>query len=151
MTITISTLVQAHFLRVKSLFDQQLFKSLNPPFPPVKLLQFDGQEAGDRVGLELNFIFFKQKWVSQITENETTQDEWFFVDEGVELPFFLRSWRHKHRVIRVSETESEIRDEIKFHGSMALLTPLLFPMLYVQFLYRKPIYKKYIKDRAYPI
>ncbi len=145
MKITISTRVQGHFLSVKSIFNQKLFEALNPPFPPVKLLQFDGSEVGDMVGLELNFIFFKQKWISRITENETSKDEWFFVDEGIQLPFFLKFWRHKHRVIRLSETESEIRDEIQFQGRMALLTPLLYPALYGQFLYRRPLYKKYMK------
>ncbi len=146
MTFTITTRVQGHFLKIKELFDERLFKALNPPFPPVKLLQFGGSEVGDKVGLELNFFLFKQQWISKITENQTSQREWFFVDEGVQLPFFLGSWRHKHRVIRINDTESEIRDEIQFKGSVGILSPLLYPALYFQFLLRKPIYKKYMKN-----
>ena len=89
MKITISTKVDQSYLEVKAGFTESLFKKLSPPFPPVRLLRFDGSETGDIVSLELNFIFFRQKWNSHITEDQTTAQEFFFVDEGVELPFFF--------------------------------------------------------------
>ncbi|WP_114748405.1 SRPBCC family protein [Pleomorphovibrio marinus] len=146
MKIKISTPVQQHYLKVKALFDENLFKVLNPPFPPVKLLRFDGSDIGDTVVLELNFILFKQKWVSKITDNKTSDNEFYFIDKGVELPFFLGSWEHKHIIIRKGENESEIRDEIEYEGKMGLMSILLYPLLYGQFLYRRPIYKRYFKQ-----
>ena len=147
MKIIISTPVEQGYLDVKAGFTESLFKKLSPPFPPVKLLRFDGSEKGDIVSLELNFIFFKQKWTSHITEDRTTDQEFFFVDEGVELPFFLKKWRHKHRVIS-SGIGSIIRDEIEFEVPFGVMTYLLFPVMWLQFAYRGPIYRRIFKRTA---
>jgi ligand-binding SRPBCC domain-containing protein len=145
MKINIETQVQQDYLKVKEGFNETLFTKLSPPFPPVKLLRFDGSKKGDFVSLELNFLFFKQKWTSEITEDKTTEQEFYFIDEGVELPFFLKEWQHKHRIINSGEG-CIIRDEITYKSGFSLLTLLLYPALYIQFLYRKPIYKKLFKD-----
>jgi len=141
MKITIETAVQQDFLQVKEGFNETLFKKLSPPFPPVKLLRFDGSAKGDLVSLELNFIFFKQKWTSKILEDQTTDQEFYFIDEGIELPFFLKKWTHKHRIIRAGEN-AIIRDEIDYQAPFGLLSLLLYPAMLLQFAYRKPIYKK---------
>ncbi len=144
MKINIETKVEQNYLAVKEGFDETLFTKLSPPFPPVKLLRFDGSKKGDIVTLELNFLLFKQKWTSEITEDKTTSKEFFFVDKGVELPFFLKKWQHRHRLIKAGEN-TVIRDEITYQGTFGILTVLLYPALYLQFLYRKPIYKKIFK------
>ncbi|MGY6741633.1 MAG: SRPBCC family protein [Cecembia sp.] len=141
MKINISTPVQQDYLTVKEGFNENLFLKLNPPFPPVKLLRFDGSSKGDRVILELNFLLFKQQWVSDITEDHTDANEIYFIDKGTKLPFFLKEWKHKHRIINAG-THSIIRDEITFQAPAGILTILLYPVLFLQFLYRKPIYKK---------
>lgn len=146
MKITIKTLVEQDFLSVKEGFNESLFKKLSPPFPPVKLLRFDGSQKGDLVSLELNFIFFRQKWVSEIIEDKTTEEEFFFIDQGVELPFFLKFWRHKHRIIKAGEN-SIIQDEISFKAPFILLTLLLYPAMLLQFGYRIPVYKKIFKKQ----
>lgn len=140
----VETAVEQSFLDVKSGFNAALFKKLSPPFPPVKLLLFEGSKKGDIVELELNFIVFKQRWVSEITEDQTTDQEFYFVDRGVQLPFFLRRWKHRHRVIS-REFGSVIRDEIEYDAGFGLATLLLFPVLWLQFLYRKPIYRQHFK------
>lgn len=142
MRITISTTVNQHFLAVKEGFNQDLFSSLSPPFPPVNLLRFDGSTKGDIVSLELDFLLFKQVWTSEIIEDKTSDSEFYFVDKGIKLPFFLGAWEHRHRLINKGKSETEIRDEITYQGSVRLLTPVLYPVLYLQFLYRKPIYKR---------
>lgn len=144
MEINIETKVEQDYLKVKEGFDESLFRKLSPPFPPVKLLRFDGSSKGDLVTLELNFIFFKQKWTSEITDDRTDEKEFYFIDEGIALPFFLKSWRHKHRIIKTGDG-SIIRDEISYSGPFGLMTILLYPALFLQFLYRKPIYKKLFK------
>ena len=142
MRISISTTVSQHYLTVKEGFNQDLFSLLSPPFPPVKLLRFDGSGKGDIVSLELNFLFFKQTWTSEIIEDHTDESEFYFVDKGIKLPFFLGFWQHTHRLINRGSTLTEIKDEITYQGSNWILTPLLYPILYLQFLYRKPIYRR---------
>jgi ligand-binding SRPBCC domain-containing protein len=141
MKLTIETQVQQAYLQVKRGFNESLFKKLSPPFPPVNLLRFDGSKKGDLISLELNFIFFKQKWTSEITEDQTTEKEFYFIDRGIELPFFLKKWTHKHRILKDGE-HSLIRDEIEFQAPFWILTWLLYPAMMLQFAYRKPIYKK---------
>lgn len=145
MKIVVETAVENNYLEVKAGFTEELFRKLAPPFPPVNVLRFDGCTTGDKVELELNFLLFKQKWVSLITEDKTTENEFYFVDEGVKLPFFLGKWRHKHRIISQG-LGSLIRDEIEFSGPYFWLTPILFPALWIQFWYRKPIYKKIFRN-----
>jgi len=141
MKLIIETQVEQEYLQVKKGFDESLFTKLSPPFPPVKLLRFDGSSKGDLVSLELNFIFFKQKWTSEIIEDQTNEKEFYFVDKGTELPFFLKNWTHKHRIIKKGKN-SIIRDEIDYQSPFLLLTWLLYPAMLLQFAYRKPIYKR---------
>ena len=144
MNIQLETPVEEHYLKVKSGFTEHLFKQLAPSFPPVKVLQFEGCKTGDHVALELDFLLFKQKWTSLITEDNTDDKEFYFVDEGLILPFFLGKWRHKHRIIS-TKNGAIIRDEIDFSGPFFWMTPLLYPLLWIQFWYRKPIYRKIFK------
>ncbi|GAB3007937.1 hypothetical protein [uncultured Cyclobacterium sp.] len=142
MKISLSTKVGQNYLKVKEGFNAELFTALNPPFPPVKLLRFDGSSTGDLVSLSLNFIFFKQVWTSKITADHLDEKEFFFVDEGIKLPFFLKKWRHKHRIVADGSDQSIIIDEINFSSPNRLLDYLMFPVLYFQFSLRKPTYRK---------
>ena len=144
MKLTIATKVEENYLKVKEGFTESLFTKLSPSFPPVKLLRFDGSSKGDMVTLELNFLLFKQNWTSQIIEDRTDEMEFYFIDKGVELPFFLKSWNHKHRIIR-SGDDAIIRDEIEYSAPFGLLSILLYPAMLLQFAYRIPIYKKVFK------
>jgi len=139
--IRIKTNVKASLQDVKNGFTQDLFLKLNPPFPPVKLLRFDGCKTGDKVILELNFLLFKQQWVSDITEDFENEHQWYFVDQGTKLPFFLKKWKHRHNV-ESKVDGSAIIDDINFSTGTILSDILFYPMLLGQFVYRKPIYKK---------
>lgn len=147
MKLVIQTPVEQPYLAVKAGFGESLFERLSPPFPPVRLLAFEGSKEGDYVSLELDFIFFRQRWVSKVVEDLTTEEEFYFIDEGVELPFFLKKWRHKHRVIAVN-SGSLIRDEIDFEAPFRGVNFLLFPVFWAQFAYRKPIYRRYFRNPA---
>ena len=143
--LNIATEVDGNIQAVFQGFSRDLFLRLNPPVPPVKLLRFDGMSVGDEVHLELSFIFFRQRWVSRITAFEQSATEIRFVDEGTQLPFFLQSWRHCHRVVD-RKGQATIIDEITFQAPNRLLSLLLLPALYLQFLYRKPIYKRFFSN-----
>jgi len=145
MRLKIVTQVEQSIEEVFEGFDKRLFLKLSPPFPKVKLQRFDGCQTNDRVIIELNFIFFKQIWESHITESKTTTEEIYFIDKGVKLPFFLKFWEHKH-IIQRKEGKTFIIDDIHYKAIGGFLGTLLFyPSLYLQFLYRKPIYKKTFK------
>lgn len=147
MRLLLQTPVACTHLEVKAGFTESLFAKLAPPFPPVKVLRFDGCKAGDIVDLELNFLFFKQKWTSKITEDHCDAQEFLFVDEGILLPFFLGKWKHCHRILALPSGGSFISDEIDFAGAFPWMTPLLYPVLWLQFWYRKPIYRRIFRRK----
>ncbi len=145
MKITIETAVEQSVSDVWEQFDDKLLLKLSPPFPPVKLISF-GQKVGEKVTFELNFFILRQLWVSKITDSYLSADESFFIDEGITLPFFLRYWKHKHRIVRDNTTSgSKIIDEIEFRTPTVLTDYIFYPILYLQFLYRKPIYQRVFK------
>lgn len=125
-------------------FNQNLFLKLNPPFPPVRLLRFDGCSKDDIVSLELNFLLFKQQWTSVILEDGLDEKEFYFVDAGQKLPFFLKFWKHRHRIVKAGDG-ARIVDDITFRSPFFLMDFLLWPVLWLQFLYRKPIYQRVFK------
>lgn len=107
----------------------------------MRLIRFEGSEKGNVVTLELDFIIFKQIWESHIIENGETACEWYFVDIGKKLPFFLQYWQHRHRVVQTG-THATIIDDITFETPFFLTDFLLYPVMWLQFWYRKPIYKR---------
>lgn len=141
MQIHVKTLVGSSWKEVVSGFNETLFLQLNPPFPPVKLRRFDGCKKDDWVELELNFLVFKQTWISEIVESSEEEKGFFFVDVGRKLPFFLSKWRHQH-CIREKAGGTEIIDTIEYQTGTVLTDLLFYPILLLQFLYRKPIYRK---------
>ena len=146
MNLNIRTTVNQSFKQVFRLFTKELFLKLSPPFPKVKLLRFDGSEKKDHVIVELDFFLFKQEWESIIVEKKESKEEIYFVDEGIKLPFFLKKWRHTHRIIKNGD-KADIVDDIEFETPFRPLDILFYPILYFQFAYRKPIYKKVFSEK----
>lgn len=144
MRLTIQTKVQAHWSKVQKGFNEDLFLELNPPFPKVKLKRFDGSEKGDLVSMELNFLLWKDTWTSEITFDQTSNTGFEFIDEGTQLPFPFKAWKH-HHIIKETQGETYIIDDIRFDTNLLVLNVLLYPLLYLQFYYRKPIYRKLFK------
>ena len=93
------------------------------------------------MSLELNFGFFKQTWTSKIMEDGEEDGKWFFVDEGTELPFFLKSWTHRH-VVESATAGSVIIDDITYTTGTIFTDLVMYLPMLGQFLYRKPIYKR---------
>lgn len=141
MNIKISTKVNQSLFKVWKGFDLALFSTLAPPFPPVKVKEFGGCLKGDKVHLELDFLLFKQDWISDIIDQKQTESEIYFIDEGTKLPFFLSYWHHRHGMVKDGEG-TIIIDDINFKTPTILTDYLFFPLMYLQFLYRKPIYRK---------
>lgn len=138
MNIYIVTQVSQSIPQVFGAFNQELFLALKPPFLPMKLLRFDGCKVGDQVHLDLGL----NVWISLITEHQIGEDECYFVDEGSQLPFPLKKWRHQHLIKRQGE-ETLIIDNIDYSTGLKLLDLIVFPFFYFMFWLRKPVYRKF--------
>lgn len=144
MELKITTEVGQSLQNVISGFNENLFRKLSPSFPKVILKRFDGSSKGDIVSLELDFILFKQQWTSEIISNSSTPLKFEFIDVGIALPFFLKAWRHRH-ILEVKNGKVLIIDDIAFSTHYKLFDYLLYPAMYLQFLMRKPVYKRVFK------
>jgi ligand-binding SRPBCC domain-containing protein len=122
-------------------FDQRLFSALNPKWMPMKVLRFDGCAPGDKVQLQIGLPPAKMAWTSEITEAGQDSDQWWFVDEGKALPFFLKHWKHTHRV-EAQEGKCRVIDHISFEFSSPIYR-ILLPLMRKQFAYRKNVYPAY--------
>lgn len=106
-------------------FDRDLFLSLNPPGLPVELQRFDGCKEKDEVHLKFPF---GMKWISVITEQKSSENEIYFIDEGRTLPFPLKKWTHKHGIFRQNKG-TIIVDDIFFSSSNKIYDYLILPVL----------------------
>lgn len=120
-------------------FDKDLFLKLAPPFPPSRLIRFDGCQVGDWVELELGPTFAPSNWVSEITEASQNENEIWFVDEGRTLPFFLKTWQHKHLISKLG-SGSKITEDINFTTPFWIPAWLVFQALKITFSRRGPVY-----------
>ncbi|SFC30562.1 Ligand-binding SRPBCC domain-containing protein [Flexibacter flexilis DSM 6793] len=148
MQFKITTLVAKPLEQVFDGFDERLFVEMNPPFPfpRVRVLRFDGCRLRDEVHLQLCFLgFFRQSWISIITQKELNANEINFTDTGYTLPVFLRQWKHQHILQRTNGDKTLITDHVNFEAATWLPNWLLYPMLYLMFSFRKPIYRRFFK------
>lgn len=142
MRFRLKTPVAGEYRQVLARFDRSLLERLSPPGAQVELVRFDGSHLGDIVHIRLTLLgFIKQDWASEIVEEEETSQKTWFTDEGIRLPFFLRYWRHQH-IVENHRTYSVIVDEIEYRTPFILFDYLMYPVLYLQFAWRKPIYRK---------
>jgi ligand-binding SRPBCC domain-containing protein len=139
MRILLKSRVSGNYLEVGKSFDRNLFEFLLPP--GAKVQRFDGSRKGDIVHLAFTFPF-KAEWVSEIIEDNITDRECFFIDKGTKLPFGIRSWIHKHRIVK-DDNHSIIEDDIEFSTGNRLLDLVYYPGLLISFLPRKWQYRKY--------
>ena len=142
MHLVLKTRVGQPLTAVWTGFDRALFDRLSPPFPPVEVVRFDGCRKGDVVHLRLNFLLFQQDWISLIIDQQTGTDEIYFIDKATQMPFFLHYWQHRHRLLRDGSGGTIIVDDITFQTPFQLTDYLMYPLLWLQFAYRKPIYRR---------
>lgn len=127
-----------------SVFTDQLLTTLSPPFAKPVTRLYEGNRPGHRLHFILHTPLGAKTWTGKVTEEQVSEAEIYFIDEGAEMPFGLTYWRHKHRLIKTNEG-TRIRDEVQFETKNSFLAFFLFPVLWFQLLYRKPMYEKTIK------
>jgi ligand-binding SRPBCC domain-containing protein len=140
-----SSTFKAEFSEVKKNFNKNLFEFLLPKVLPTKILRYDGHETGDQIHLQLA----NKVWISKITKVNDFESEYNFTDEGERLPLPLKKWHHKHRVVKVNESEVTVIDEISFDCGNKVLNNILYPILFAQFIPRISLYKKYFEEKLY--
>ncbi len=145
-SFSIQTNVKASMPFVWSKFDEALLKYLSPPFPKVQILKFGGCRKGDEVLLRIDLIFIKPLWSTLITDQQTSKNEIFFIDEGVHVPFGIKFWKHTHKIIDQGNENCLIEDLIEFKSFHFILDLFLFPFLWGMIIYRKPLYQKYFNQ-----
>lgn len=141
MNIKIITKVNKDYKTVYKGFSRDLLEKLTPPVIKFELLKFDGSKKGDDIHILLYILGIKQLWITHITEESHDLEEIYFIDESSKMPFFLKSWKHKHRILKY-KNGSKIIDEISYKTPFLLLDYLIYPIMYSQFYYRKHIYKR---------
>ena len=147
MNIQLRTKVHGNYKEVMKKFDRQLFEALKPKNAKMEIVEFTGSKKGDLV--HLRFLSpIKTEWISEIIEDGEDENESYFIDKGVKLPFPLSFWQHKHIVKKIEEDSCYIIDDMTFKGPNFLITLFLYPAIYVAFYPRKSIYKSYFKRQV---
>lgn len=143
MKIIIKTSIKKNYVKIFELFNDKLFLALRPPLMSIKLERFDGCNPNDEVHIAIFLLgIIPQKWVSKITEFKQDEKEIYFIDMGLKIPPPIRSWTHRHRIVKLTDTTSEVIDDINYTTGFFLADILLYPFLYFMFFYRVPIYKR---------
>ncbi len=145
MKLLFETPIERPYLEVRDGFNQKLFEVLKPPGVGLDVDRFDGCKKGDEFSLAISMMGQKQKWQGVVTADETTPDEWYFIDEGKVLPWPLTAWKHIHRVVKVSENSSKIIDDITFEVATPWLLPFVAPGLWLTFAIRPYKYQQYFR------
>ncbi len=143
MTITLHSRVEADLQTVSQRFDAHLFRYLLPR--GAKLLHFGGSKTGDTVHLELPLA---GEWLSEITEDHQSENLNYFIDEGRTLPFPLKTWTHKHSLIRNGQGTT-IEDKMTFSTGTIISDVMTYPALLLSFLPRVWLYKRYFRVNSH--
>ena len=144
MNLQIDCQVKGDYQKVFEHFNENLFKKLTPSF--IKIKKFDGVEVGDEFIIEIPILFTTMVWKGRISQREKSHDSCYFVDIGDTLPFPLKSWEHKHLILK-DEENAIISDKINFdsYGGF-FLRPFVYIMVYIMIKVRTPLYKSYFND-----
>ncbi len=144
MRFQILTRVKGDHREVFRQFDQNLLLQLNPPGVRLQILDFQEPDVpGGRIKLRVTILgSIRQDWENEFSQYELSDRECHFVDEGVLMPFPIRKWRHDHRILADGPGRAIINDDITFKTGFFLMDWMMFPILWLQFRYRRPIYRR---------
>ncbi len=145
MKVVIKTEVVGYYLEIMRGFDRKLFEALKPKNADMEIVEFTGSKKGDLVKLKFNKPIAIE-WTSVITEHGENKKEAWFIDEGTVLPYPLKKWRHKHRVLKINDSHSYIIDEMNYECVNPLITIILKPFVYLAFYPRKKVYQQYFNN-----
>jgi ligand-binding SRPBCC domain-containing protein len=143
MNLFLTTRISAPLTHIEENFNRTLFAYLNPPGAKVEIVRFDGTKKGDILVLKLKTPIMKGEWHGSIIERFSDQKQFYFIDVGDELPWPLKSWRHKHLVEKIDQNSCLLSDDVNFSTPSALLDRLFYPFFWGMFFWRRHRYQKY--------
>ena len=108
---------------------------------PIKIIEWSGIEVGKIAYFKLWFFGWRNFKVAH-TEYQADDNHLFFVDEGIDLPLGISSWKHNHRVIK-DKNNTIIEDSLSFSHVNNYMGYILFPILIFPILIRKILYRIY--------
>lgn len=144
MRLLIRSIVATPFEQVQKNFDKELFEALLPLSFVASLARYDGSLPGDEVHIQFH-VPWRSLWISRITESVHSASSFHFIDEGIRLPFGLRTWKHQHGLVKIDEHKTLIIDDIRFSTSNKVADLLTWPLLFLAFYPRKWQYKSFFK------
>lgn len=144
MRFQILTPVKGSHRKVFAGFDHGLLLQLTPPGAKMQLISADDPaKEGGRIYLRVTLLgIIRQEWINAFSQYELTEAECHFVDQGVKMPFPIRLWRHDHRVLSDGPDRAIINDDVTYKTGFFLMDWFLYPILWLQFRYRRPIYQR---------
>ncbi len=144
MRFQILTRVQGSHRDVFLKFDHSLLTQLTPPGIRMELLHAqEPSEPGAYIQLRVTILgIIRQNWENAFSHYALGELECHFVDEGRVMPFPIRYWRHDHRVLADGAHHAIINDDVTFKTGFFLLDWIMYPILWMQFRFRQPIYRR---------
>ncbi|WP_051556640.1 SRPBCC family protein [Alkalihalobacterium bogoriense] len=109
-------------------------------FPKVRITSDPETKKGNRIVMELQFLFFTFHWTANITA--VTED--YFIDEAIKVPFPLIAWKHKH-CLHEENGVTVMTDTVEYESSIPSF--LLKPFIYGMFQNRKKAIQHYFKNQ----
>jgi hypothetical protein len=113
-----------------------------------ELKTFHGYKPGDQYHLQLGLGTYQTHWKGEVITYEKTERREMFIDVGIELPFFMSSWHHKHLSQQWSKEVTLIEDTLTFalvKKWRNLATPLL-----AQHFWARHQFFRYKLDQRWP-
>jgi ligand-binding SRPBCC domain-containing protein len=141
--IFVSSSVKVPYSKVVTGFNQQLLEALSPAWMNLRILKYDGQQPGDCFIMQLGTKPFSARWEGKVIAAGSTPGSFWFEDVGIQLPFPLKFWKHRH-VIRKSGTGAVIIDIVSFHTGSSLLDWICYPLFRAMFTARRKKYQQYL-------
>ncbi len=120
-------------------FNRELFEHLKPGWMSLLIVRFDGCRTGDEFVLKIGPL--RQIWHGKVSQHFESDSIWFFIDEGIRLPFPLRVWKHKHQIQDLND-HTLIIDDISFSTGFVLADFVLALILRLMFSSRSKTYRR---------
>lgn len=138
----VKTIVNCPVVTVIEHFNQNLFLSLKPPNSELNIKEFNMEEIGGKINLEIKTPLGMQNWLGEISYLRKSDYFFEFTDIGLKLPFPLKQWSHTHTIEPLDKFRTIIKDRIVFKSTF-ILSPLVWMGISLMFWLRKPQYRRY--------
>ena len=139
-TVTIKNI---NFKKVSTAFHSIKLVKFLINFQPVKIIEWSGIED-DKIAYFKLWLFGWKNFKVKHQEYKLNNNELSFIDKGIVLPLGIKSWKHKHIIIKDGKN-TIIKDLVHFSHSNRYLGYLLFPILMFPIIIRIFLYKIYFK------